>query len=55
VRGRCGGEIRATKVEGLSIPTDTLEALAGDMSGAEDLAGEEPDVVARADGSLLID
>lgn len=25
------------------------------MSDAEDPAGEEPDVVARADGSLLID
>jgi putative hemolysin len=42
-------------VEGLVTPTDILEALVGDMPDAEDPAGEEPNVVVRADGSLLID
>ena len=42
-------------VEELVTPTDVLEALVGDMPDAEDLAGEEPNVVVRADGSLLID
>jgi putative hemolysin len=42
-------------VEGLVTPTDVLEALVGDMSDVEDPAGEESNVVAWADGSLLID
>ncbi|MBN9435823.1 hemolysin family protein [Bosea sp. (in: a-proteobacteria)] len=39
-------------LEGIVTQTDLLEALAGDLPGAE---GEEPDVVEREDGSLLID
>ena len=42
-------------IEGLVTPTDVLEALVGRMPDAEDPAGEEPNVVMRADGSLLID
>ena len=42
-------------IEGLVTPTDVLEALVGGMPDAEDPAGEEPNVVMRADGSLLID
>jgi len=42
-------------IEGLVTPTDVLEALVGEMPDAEDLAGEEPKVVVRADNSLLID
>jgi putative hemolysin len=38
-------------LEGIVTQTDLLEAIAGDIPEA----GEEPDVVARPDGSLLID
>jgi CBS domain containing-hemolysin-like protein len=38
-------------LEGIVTQTDLLEAIAGDLPGVE---GEEPDVVERADGSLLI-
>jgi putative hemolysin len=38
-------------LEGIVTQTDLLEAIAGDLPGIE---GEEPDVVERADGSLLI-
>jgi putative hemolysin len=38
-------------LEGIVTQTDLLEALAGDLPGR----GEEPDVVERDDGSLLID
>jgi putative hemolysin len=38
-------------LEGIVTQTDLLEAIAGDLPGAE---GEEPDVVEREDGSLLI-
>lgn len=39
-------------LEGIVTQTDLLEALAGDLPHAED---EEPDLVERSDGSLLID
>lgn len=39
-------------LEGIITQTDILEALAGDLPNAED---EEPDLVERKDGSLLID
>jgi magnesium and cobalt exporter, CNNM family len=39
-------------LQGIVTQTDLLEAIAGDLAEAE---GEEPDVVERADGSLLID
>ncbi|WP_421998173.1 hemolysin family protein [Reyranella sp.] len=39
-------------LEGIVTPSDLLEALAGDLPDAED---ETPDIVERADGSLLID
>ncbi len=39
-------------LEGIVTQTDLLEAIAGDLSDAE---GEEPDIVERADGSLLLD
>lgn len=39
-------------LEGIVTQTDLLEALAGDLADAE---GEEPEVVEREDGSLLID
>jgi putative hemolysin len=42
-------------IEGLVTPTDILEALVGDMPDAEDPAGQETNVVVRADNSLLID
>ena len=38
-------------LEGIVTQTDLLEAIAGDLPGVE---GEEPDVVEREDGSLLI-
>ena len=38
-------------LEGIVTQTDLLEAIAGDIPEA----GEEPDVVERPDGSLLID
>ncbi len=40
------------ELQGIVTQTDLLEALAGDIPGVE---GEEPDVVQREDGSLLID
>jgi CBS domain containing-hemolysin-like protein len=39
-------------LEGIVTKTDLLEAIAGDLAEIE---GEEPDIVERADGSLLID
>ncbi|WP_448954783.1 hemolysin family protein [Labrys neptuniae] len=39
-------------LEGIVTQTDLLEAMAGEMAEAE---GEEPDIVERQDGSLLID
>ncbi|MER8972694.1 MULTISPECIES: hemolysin family protein [unclassified Mesorhizobium] len=39
-------------LEGIVTQTDLLEAIAGDLP---DLDGEDPDVVEREDGSLLID
>ncbi|POR48610.1 hemolysin family protein [Bosea psychrotolerans] len=39
-------------LEGIVTQTDLLEAIAGDLSDAE---GEEPDIVEREDGSLLLD
>ena len=39
-------------LQGIVTQTDLLEAIAGDLPGA---AGEEPDIVEREDGSLLID
>ncbi|RCS22900.1 HlyC/CorC family transporter [Phyllobacterium salinisoli] len=39
-------------LEGIVTQTDLLEAIAGDLP---DVDGEEPDVVEREDGSLLID
>jgi len=39
-------------LDGIVTQTDLLEAMAGDLPGVE---GEEPDIVERADGSLLID
>jgi len=39
-------------LEGIVTQTDLLEAIAGDVAEVE---GEEPDVVEREDGSLLID
>jgi magnesium and cobalt exporter, CNNM family len=39
-------------LEGIVTQTDLLEAIAGDLA---DVEGEEPDVVQREDGSLLID
>lgn len=39
-------------VEGIVTQTDLLEAIAGELP---DVEGEEPDVVEREDGSLLID
>lgn len=39
-------------LDGIVTQTDLLEAIAGDLPDAE---GEEPDVVEREDGSLLID
>jgi putative hemolysin len=39
-------------LEGIVTQTDLLEAIAGELP---DVEGEEPDVVAREDGSLLID
>ena len=39
-------------LEGIVTQTDLLEAIAGDLPGME---GEEPDIVEREDGSLLID
>jgi CBS domain containing-hemolysin-like protein len=38
-------------LEGIVTQTDLLEAIAGDLPSVE---GEEPDVVERADGSLLV-
>ncbi|MDP9810945.1 CBS domain containing-hemolysin-like protein [Rhizobium tibeticum] len=38
-------------LEGIVTQTDLLEAIAGDLPGAD----QEPDVVVRADGSLLVD
>ncbi|OZA00155.1 MAG: hypothetical protein B7X99_05195 [Rhizobiales bacterium 17-65-6] len=39
-------------LEGIVTQTDLLEAIAGDLPDAE---GEDPDIVEREDGSLLID
>ncbi|MFC0218500.1 CBS domain containing-hemolysin-like protein [Pseudochelatococcus lubricantis] len=39
-------------IEGIITQTDLLEAIAGELPGVDD---EEPSVVERADGSLLID
>jgi len=39
-------------LEGIVTQTDLLEAIAGDLAAAED---ETPDIVERADGSLLIE
>lgn len=39
-------------LQGIVTQTDLLEAIAGDLPN---VAGEEPEVVERADGSLLID
>jgi CBS domain containing-hemolysin-like protein len=39
-------------LEGIVTQTDLLEAIAGDLA---DVEGEEPDVVKREDGSLLLD
>lgn len=39
-------------LQGIVTQTDLLEAIAGDLP---DVEGEEPDVIERADGSLLID
>jgi CBS domain containing-hemolysin-like protein len=39
-------------LEGIVTQTDLLEAIAGDLPGNE---GEEPDIVVRADGSLLVE
>ena len=39
-------------LEGIVTKTDLLEAIAGDLAEME---GEEPDIVERGDGSLLID
>lgn len=39
-------------VEGIVTQTDLLEAIAGDLPDAE---GDEPDLIEREDGSLLID
>jgi putative hemolysin len=39
-------------LEGIVTQTDLLEAIAGDLAQVE---GEEPEVVEREDGSLLID
>jgi putative hemolysin len=39
-------------LEGIVTQTDLLEAIAGDLAEVE---GEEPDVVEREDGTLLID
>ncbi|OYX67728.1 MAG: hypothetical protein B7Y95_22380 [Rhizobiales bacterium 32-66-11] len=39
-------------LDGIVTQTDLLEAIAGDLPDAE---GEDPDVVEREDGSLLID
>jgi CBS domain containing-hemolysin-like protein len=39
-------------LEGIVTQTDLLEAIAGDLA---DVEGEEPEVVEREDGSLLID
>lgn len=39
-------------IEGIVTQTDLLEAIAGDLPAVE---GEEPDVIEREDGSLLID
>ena len=41
-------------LEGIVTQTDLLEAIAGEAICAE-VEGEEPDVVEREDGSLLID
>jgi CBS domain containing-hemolysin-like protein len=39
-------------LQGIVTQTDMLEAIAGDLP---DVEGEEPDVIEREDGSLLID
>ena len=39
-------------LEGIVTQTNLLEAIAGDLA---DVEGEEPDVIEREDGSLLID
>jgi len=39
-------------LEGIVTQTDLLEAMAGDLPGAD---GEAPDIVEREDGSLLVD
>ena len=39
-------------LEGIVTQTDLLEAIAGDLADSD---GEDPDVVERADGSLLVD
>ena len=39
-------------LQGIVTQTDLLEAIAGDLP---DVEGEEPDVIEREDGSLLID
>ena len=39
-------------LQGIVTQTDLLEAIAGDLP---DVEGEEPDIVEREDGSLLID
>jgi len=44
--------IYASGLEGVVTQTDLLEAIAGDLPEIE---GEEPDIVEREDGSLLID
>ena len=41
-------------VEGIVTPTDVLEGLVGEMQSDAD-AGEDPYIVARADGSWLVD
>jgi putative hemolysin len=40
------------RLEGIVTQTDLLEAIAGDLP---DIEGEEPDIVEREDGSLLVD
>ena len=54
-RRRSGSPSSSTNMaslEGIVTQTDLLEAIAGDLPGSE---GEEPDIVERDDGSLLID
>ena len=42
-------------VEGLVTPTDVLEALVGAAADADEPTGKTPAIVARPDGSLLVD